>query len=195
MHQDLLKLFCAEHGIISVVGAGGKKTTIYRLVAAHNGRVGRMLIALLLEHWQLLRNPLLYISVYLKERQADYYRHLERVRNDGSWQAWFEFFLAGVQAVATDATERARLLHRRVADDRRALLVSEGVTVSAMQLFEYLPNHPVVTMPGVTRLLGVTKPTAGKAIDALIDTGILFELGKRRRDRLYSYRPYLDLLQ
>ncbi len=180
---------------------------LLRIAAAHvqletihpyldgNGRVGRMLIALLLEHWQLLASPLLYLSVYLKDRQADYYRHLERIRNEGSWQAWFDFFLAGVQAVATDATDRARLLHRQVSDDRRTLLASQGVTVSAMQLFENLPNHPVVTMPGVTRLLDVTKPTDGKAIDVLMDAGILFELGERRRDRLYSYRPYLDLLQ
>ena len=159
-----------------------------------NGRVGRMLIALLLAHWRVLSSPLLYISIYLKERQADYYRHLESVRTEGNWHVWFDFFLAGIEAVAIDATDRARQLHRRVSEDRRKLLTTEAVTVSAIQLFEQLPNHPVISMPLVTRLLETTKPTAGKAIEILRRAGILSEVGERKRDRLYSYAPYIELL-
>ncbi len=160
-----------------------------------NGRVGRMLIALLLDHWKILSSPLLYLSVYLREHQATYYRHLESIRTEGSWDAWFEFFLAGVEAVAIDAADRARQLYRRVSEDRRTLLAADGVTLSAIQLFEYLPDHPVITMPQVTRLLEVTKPTAGKAINALQGAGILLELGVRKRDRLYSYAPYIEILK
>ena len=153
-----------------------------------------MLIALLLAHWRVLSSPLLYISIYLKQRQADYYRHLESVRTEGNWHVWFDFFLAGIEAVAIDATDRARQLHRRVSEDRRKLLTTEAVTVSAIQLFEQLPDHPVISMPLVTRLLETTKPTAGKAIELLRHAGILSEVGERKRDRLYRYAPYIELL-
>jgi Fic/DOC family len=83
-----------------------------------NGRVGRMLIALLLEHWQLLSAPLLYMSAYLKEHQSNYYRHLERVRTDGDWTGWFKFFLLGIESVARGAADSARRLQRQVTEDR-----------------------------------------------------------------------------
>jgi Fic family protein len=93
-----------------------------------NGRLGRMLIALLLEHWRLLSKPLLYMSAYLKKHQANYYRHLEQVRTDGDWLGWFRFFLAGTESVARDAVESARQLHRQVIATNLTLLCSsEGV--------------------------------------------------------------------
>ena len=160
-----------------------------------NGRIGRMLIALLLDHWQVLSSPLMYISVYLKERQPDYYRYLESVRTEGDWVEWFRFVLEGIETVAVDAARRARQLHRRVSEDRRKILTIDGVTVSAIQLFEQLPDHPVISMPLVTRLLNTTKPTAGKAIEMLRSAGIVGEMGKRKRDRLYAYEPYIELLR
>lgn len=135
-----------------------------------------------------------YTSIHLKQRQADYYRHLESVRTEGNWQVWFDFFLSGIEKVAIDAAERARQLHRRVSEDRRKLLTTETATVSAVQLFEQLPDHPVISMPLVTRLLETTKPTAGKAIELLRCAGIVSEVGERKRDRLYSYAPYIELL-
>jgi Fic family protein len=159
-----------------------------------NGRLGRMLIALLLDHWQLLRSPLLYLSLHLKQNQAEYYRLLSAVRTRGDWIAWLNFFLAGVAAIAENATETARSLYRQVSEDRQTLLLTTGVTVSAVQLFERLPEHPVITMPLVTRLLSVTKPTAGKAIHVLISAGILAEVGERKRDRQYRYERYIRLL-
>jgi Fic family protein len=153
-----------------------------------------MLIALLLEHWKLLKSPLLYLSLYLKQNQAAYYRWLEAVRTEGDWVGWLRFFLVGVAEIAADATRTARALYARVSEDRRALLETAGATVTAIQLFELLPEHPIVTMPSVTRLLSISKPTAGKAIDVLIKAGILAEVGERKRDRLYSYEGYLGLL-
>jgi Fic family protein len=159
-----------------------------------NGRLGRMLIALLLDHWGQLRSPLLYLSLYFKQNQAAYYRWLDAVRTEGDWIGWLRFFLAGVSQVADDATRTARGLYARISQDRQQLLATPGATVTAIQLFERLPEHPVITMPLVTRLLSTSKPTAGKAIEVLIKAGILVEIGERKRDRLYRYEPYLRLL-
>jgi Fic family protein len=160
-----------------------------------NGRLGRMLIALLLDHWRLLESPLLYLSLYLKQNQAAYYRWLSAIRTEGDWLGWLRFFLDGVAEIADDATRTARDLYACVNEDRKTLLGTPGATVTAIQLFEKLPEHPVVTMPLVTRLLATTKPTAGKAIELLIAAGILAEVGERKRDRLYRYQNYLKLLE
>lgn len=160
-----------------------------------NGRLGRMLIALLLDHWRLLHSPLLYLSLYLKQNQAAYYRWLSAIRTEADWTGWFRFFLDGITQIADNAIETARALYACIGDDRRALLASSGATVTAIQLFELLPEHPVITMPLVTRLLSTSKPTASKAIDLLIKVGILVEVGDRKRDRLYRYGHYLRLLE
>ena len=160
-----------------------------------NGRLGRMLIALLLDHWQLLTSPMLYLSLYFKQNQATYYRALSAIRTEGDWIGWLRFFLDGVSEIAVDATRTARGLYARVNEDRKTLVSTRGTTVTALQLFERLPEYPVITMPLVTRLLSTSKPTAGKAIDVLISAGILVEVGVRKRDRLYRYHNYLQLLE
>ena len=160
-----------------------------------NGRIGRLLIALLLNHWGLLNSPLLYLSLYLKNNQAAYYGHLNGVREQGGWSSWFQFFLSGVHEVANDSVDTAKRLHRTISDDRVDLLARRSITVTAIQLFEKLPEHPVITMPLVTELLSTTKPTAGKAIDVLLGQGILVEVGDRKRARLYCYRKYLEVLK
>ncbi len=159
-----------------------------------NGRLGRMLIALLLDYWRLLKSPLLYLSLYLKQNQAAYYRWLEAIRTEGDWVGWLQFFLVGVTEIADDATRTARVLYARVSEDRQVLLETPGATVTAIQLFELLPEHPIVTMPSVTRLLSISKPTAGKAIEVLIKAGILVEVSERKRVRLYRYQGYLQVL-
>jgi Fic family protein len=159
-----------------------------------NGRLGRMLVALLLDHWRLLKSPMLYLSLYLKRNQAAYYRWLGAIRTEGDWVGWLRFFLIGVAEIAEDAARTASALYARVSEDRKTLLATPGATITAMQLFEQLPEHPVVTMPLVTRLVSTSKPTAGKVIDVLIKAGILAEVGDRKRDRLYRYDGYLRLL-
>ena len=180
---------------------------LLRIAAAHvqfetihpyldgNGRIGRLLIALLLAHWQVLDAPLLYLSVYLKEHQAEYYDQLGSIRKGGTWTDWFRFFIEGVQQVALMAAATASALSRQVNDDRKILISAGSITVSAIQLFEAVPKHPVISMPLVTQLLETTKPTAGKAIDTLQQAGILNEVGQRKRDRLYSYSKYIDILK
>jgi Fic family protein len=159
-----------------------------------NGRLGRMLIAMLLTQWDLLSSPLLYLSVYLKAHQAQYYECLSAVRLKNDWRPWLTLFMAGVEEVAKHAITTAQALYRQVNSDRETLLTAIGTTVTAIQLFERVPERPVVSMPLVTTLLETTKPTAGKAIEQLVSAGILREIGKRKRDRIFSYSRYLDEL-
>ena len=99
-----------------------------------------------------------------------------------------------MQQVAANAAITASALGRQVSKDRKILLSAESITVSAIQLFEALPKHPVISMPLVTRILSTSKPTASKAIDLLIKQGILTEIGDRKRDRIYKYDKYVQLL-
>jgi Fic family protein len=159
-----------------------------------NGRIGRLLISLLLEHWKLLSQPLLYLSLFFKRHHTEYYRRLSIVRAEGDWEGWLDFFLDGVATVGEEAVTSARELFATVAADRERVLNEAAASVAALRLFELLPGRPIVTVAAVMRLLTTTKPTAGRAIDALEAAGVLVETTGRRRDRSFAYRKYLDRL-
>jgi Fic family protein len=159
-----------------------------------NGRVGRLLVALLLEHWGVLSQPLLYLSLFFKRHQTEYYRRLGSTRTDGNFEGWLDFFLEGVAVIADEAVAAVKALFDLVATDRARVLASGSTSITAARLFEQLPGHPVVTIGGVTTLLDTTKPTASKAVSALVDAGVLVEITGQRRDRIYSYAAYLDEL-
>lgn len=159
-----------------------------------NGRIGRLLVALLLEHWKLLSQPLLYLSLFFKRHRAEYYRRLNAVRTDGDFEGWLAFFLEGVRVVADEAVGTTRNLFALVAADRTKVLAGSSSTLMAARLFEALPEHPVVTIAGAQRILETTKPTAIKAVNALVDAGVLVESTGRRRSRSFGYRAYLALL-
>ena len=160
-----------------------------------NGRIGRLLVTLLLEHWQLLTKPLLYLSLFFKRHREEYYRRLNAVRVEGDWEGWLDFFLDGVATIADEAVASARELFALVAADRARLLSQESTSVAGLRLFELLPRHPVVTVATVMRLVGTTRPTAGRAIESLAEAGILVETTGKRRDRSFVYRDYLDRLR
>lgn len=160
-----------------------------------NGRLGRLLITLLLEHWGLLSGPLLYLSLFFKRHRGEYYRRLDAVRTDGDWEGWLDFFLDGVTATADEAVATARSLSALVGGDRVCALRSKSMTIGAIRLFEHLPQHPFVTVAAACKLLGASKPTAGRAVEALERAGILAETSGRRRDRLFAYQRYVDLLR
>jgi Fic family protein len=160
-----------------------------------NGRLGRLLVTLLLQEWKLLSQPLLYLSLFFKRRREDYYGVLSRVRTDGDWEGWTAFFLEGVATIAEEAVQSARGLFTLVSHDRGRVLAAGKASVVAARLFEELPRHPVVTITGVVKLLETTKPTAAKAISLLEEVGVLVEMTGRRRDRTFSYKKYLDLLR
>ena len=160
-----------------------------------NGRIGRLLITLLLEHWNLLEQPLLYLSLYFKKHRDEYYERLGRVRTHGDWELWIEFFLDGVATIASEAAGLAQELFALVNTDRKKVIEASEATVMAVRLFENLPLHPIVTMPGVVKMFATTKPTASKAITILRELGILVEQSGRKRDRTFGYAAYLEKLK
>lgn len=159
-----------------------------------NGRIGRLLITLLLEHWQLLSAPLLYVSLGFKRHRQEYYRRLDAVRTEGDWEGWTSFFLECTRESAEDGVKTAREIFTLVGEDRLKVSGHKAATVTAIRLFDLLPSHPMVTLPRATALLETTQPTAGKAIDVLCRAGVLREITGKRRDRVHAYQAYLDLL-
>jgi Fic family protein len=160
-----------------------------------NGRIGRLLITLLLEHWKLLSAPLLYLSLFFKRHRAEYYRLLGEVRRSGDWEAWIEFFLEGVATIAEEGVIAAREVFALVTEDRLRLVAAPGASVMAIRLMDRLPIHPLVTIPTVVKLLKTTKPTAGKAVQLLENLGVLTETTGKQRDRTFAYTSYLEKLR
>ena len=159
-----------------------------------NGRIGRLLIALLLEHWKLLPQPLLYLSLFFRRHQAEYYRRLSRVRSDGDWEGWLDFFLDGVATIGEQAVALARELFGIVSADRGKVLAQSATSVAAVRLFEQLPASPIVTVASAIEMLDTTKPTAAKAVDTLVAAGVLVETSGKQRGRTFAYQRYLAAL-
>lgn len=160
-----------------------------------NGRLGRLLIALLLEAWNILDSRLLYLSLHFKRNQQDYYKRLDAVRTDGDWEGWIKFFLEGICLSGQEAVRTSQELFKLFEHDRKKLLATKKVAVPAIRLFEELPGNPVITLSQVVNLLNTTKPTAGKAIDALVEIGILAEITGGKRNRMFRYEKYINLLE
>jgi len=159
-----------------------------------NGRIGRLLIALLFETWGVLSQPLLYISLYLRQNQDEYYRRLAAVRKTGDWEGWTKFFIEAVVTTADEAVAMIGALFTMVTKDRAKVLSHGTISVAAVRLFEQLPKHPILTVASVIKLLDTTKPTAGRAIDTLVEVGVLAETTGKKRDRTYVYKDYLNCL-
>ena len=159
-----------------------------------NGRIGRLLIAALLESWGLLPQPLMYLSGYLKQHQAEYYRRLARVRTDGDWEGWLAFFLEGVTEAAQQAERGVVALASLVTADRRRLLESPKAGPASYRLFEMLPLMPRFTIERVRQQLQTSFPTATAAVKVLEELGIVAEITGQKTNRNFSYQRYIALL-
>ena len=159
-----------------------------------NGRIGRLLIAALFEHWGLLSEPLMYLSGYLKQHQAEYYRRLSAIRTKGDWESWVTFFLEGVATAAGDAEKNIIEVASLVATDRRRLLQSAKAGPTSYRLFEMLPMMPRFTIERVRQQLDTSFPTATAAVKALEELGIVAEMTGQKKNRSYSYQAYVELL-
>lgn len=159
-----------------------------------NGRIGRLLITALLEHWGLLKEPLLYLSGYLKRNQNEYYRLLSATRANGAWEEWVSFFLVGVTEAATEAERSVVDVATLVTADRRLLLESSKASSVAFRLFEMLPMMPRFTVEKVRQQLATSFPTANAAVKLLTELGIIVEMTGQRKNRTFGYQKYIQLL-
>jgi Fic family protein len=159
-----------------------------------NGRVGRMLIPLLFFAEGVLREPLLYLSLYFKERRNEYYDLLNRTRTEGDWERWIAFFADGVRKMAENAVETARELYTIASEDRSRIQTLGRVSGSSMQVHHALQRRPLGTISRLGEETGLSLPTVTKALLALEDAGLVKEISGRRRNRVFAYSRYLDIL-
>ena len=159
-----------------------------------NGRVGRLLITLLLCQAGVLREPLLYLSLYLKQRRGAYYELLEQVRRTGDWEQWLAFFLDGVRSTAEGAVAASRRLSDMFASDRAAIERHGRRAGSALRVHGALSARPLLSLPEVRRRTGLSFPASSAAMDLLVQLAIAREITGRRRNRLFVYDRYLSIL-
>jgi Fic family protein len=159
-----------------------------------NGRVGRLLITLLLCREEVLSRPLLYLSLYFKRHRDVYYERLQRVRTHGEWEAWLAFFLEGVAAVAQETTETTRQVVEMVERDRGAVGRLGRAAGSASRIYELAVRRVVVTPQTAAAATTLSGPSIHAALRRLQDAGILREITGRQRGKVYVYDEYLALL-
>ncbi len=159
-----------------------------------NGRVGRLLIPLLLHTEGALAYPLLYLSLYFKQRRAEYYEALMNVRLRGAWEEWLAFYLAGVEEVAKESAETAGRAVKIFAADRRKLEALGKASVSALKLHGLLEKHCLLSLALARKELGLSLPTVTQAMARLQRLGIVQEISGKRRKQVFSYHAYWKLL-
>ena len=159
-----------------------------------NGRLGRLLIALLLHQGGLLAQPLLYLSLYFKQHRLLYYELLDKVRVQGDWEAWVDFFLEGVAETAQGAVQTAQRLLALFQQDSRRIQAAGRGAANALRVLNALRSHPVSSLKLLHTETGMSFPTAGKVMQTLIQLGIARELTGQRRNRVFVYDGYLNIL-
>lgn len=160
-----------------------------------NGRVGRLLVTLLFCVEGVLHEPLLYLSLYLKRHRDEYYDLLDRVRTNGDWEAWLGFFANGVRESAEGAVNTAQRLTVLARDDRARIERDGGRAAGTMlRLHQTLLEHPIQSAPQLVARTRLSMPAVNHGLTALEASGIIRELTGRRRNRLYSYATYLQIL-
>lgn len=159
-----------------------------------NGRLGRLLITLFLCGQGALRQPLLYLSLFLRQHRADYYRLLQEVRERGAWEAWLEFFLDGVAQTADQAFESAIRISNLFKADRERIAAESDRSGSALRLHELLQKNPYLTANVAVEKSGLTMPTVNSAFAELQRLSIVTEITGRKRGRVFCYRAFIDIL-
>ncbi|MGI8731441.1 MAG: Fic family protein [Solirubrobacteraceae bacterium] len=159
-----------------------------------NGRVGRLLITLLLCSQGILKRPLLYLSLYLKRHRDSYYDHLQRVRTDGAWEEWLEFFLDGIIETAESTTDATRRMLAMIERDRQAIHSMGRGAATAHRVHDLAARYVVIRPSSTARILELTDPPVYNAIGRLEAAGILREVTGRQRGKAYVYDEYLSLL-
>ncbi|MEJ2626205.1 MAG: Fic family protein [Pseudolabrys sp.] len=159
-----------------------------------NGRIGRLLATLYLCVNGVLQKPLLYLSLFLKTHRADYYLLLQEVREHGHWEAWLDFFLAGVAETANQAFDAATRIVDLFKEDRERIMAESDRAGSSLRIHELFQQHPFLTANQLVEHTGLSAPTVNAALADLERFGILEEITGRKRGRVFSYRAYLTIL-
>jgi len=159
-----------------------------------NGRLGRMLITLLLCNDKVLQEPSLYLSLHFKIHRIDYYDHLQRVRTEGDWECWLRFFLTGVTETAMEATDAAQKLWTLFDEDRSRIQAQGKIAGTALRVHDLLQQRPIVSITAACKALELTHPAVNKSLRKLEELGIVREITGRQRNRLYLYEAYMVIL-
>jgi Fic family protein len=159
-----------------------------------NGRLGRLLITLLLCSESVLREPLLYLSLYFKTHRQHYYELLNRVRQTGDWEAWLAFFAEAVIVTATQAVETAQQLLALTSQDRDKISTLGRAAASSLRVHRALMAHPIATSGSLVEETSLTPATVNKALGHLEQLGIVKELTAQKRNRLFSYARYIEII-
>jgi hypothetical protein len=159
-----------------------------------NGRLGRLLITLLLCSKGALREPLLYLSLYFKSNRDRYYELLQRVRTHGAWEEWLAFFLEGAEITARSAAEAAKRILTLFAKDRDRIQTIGRAATSALRVHEHMQKKPLVGIGTVAEELKLSVPTVTVALYHLVRLGIAKEVTGKRRARIFGYSRYLKIL-
>lgn len=199
MHEALDRLEKALHDdapipvLVNVGLAHAQFETIHPFLDG-NGRMGRLLITFLLCQYKVLREPLLYLSIFFKQHRQEYYDRLQAIRDHGDWEGWLSFFLEGVATVAQEATDTARQVVQLRERLRGELPSGLGRrSGNGLRLLDALFRQPLVAVKSVEKLLGLSQPAALALVDAMTSAGVLEEVTGLRRNRIFEFREYLKL--
>lgn len=185
----------------------GKTPTLIKAAVSHvqfetihpfldgNGRVGRLLITLLLCAEGVLTEPVLFLSLYIKQHRPLYYELLNRVRTEGIWEVWLEYFLDAVIATAKDAIESTARIHNIFEQDGAKIQTLGRASASALKVFAYLQHKAMCSIPTAAAELELTQPTVTTALERLMTLGIVSESTGKQRNRMFVYDTYLNILR
>lgn len=159
-----------------------------------NGRVGRLLITLLLCEQGVLREPMLYLSLFFKTHRQAYYDLLDKVRSDGDWEAWLSFFAEAVTVTANQAVDTVRRLERMAEGDRERIQSLGRASGTALQIHHEFLMRPIFTSPDLVDRTDITPLTVNRSLEKLCSLGVLQEVTGQKRNRIFAYTQYLDIL-
>lgn len=160
-----------------------------------NGRLGRLLITLLLCSQGVLSEPILYLSLYFKTHRQEYYAQLQQVRESGDWESWLKFFLTGVRDISQQATDTAREILGLIQTDRTKITSIGRGAGSALQIHQYLEKKPLAVIPEIVKALHISTPTVTAALQNLEQLRIVREITGKQRSRVYVYDAYLKIIE
>jgi len=159
-----------------------------------NGRLGRLLITFLLCAGGVLREPILYLSLYFKQHRPMYYQLLDGVRTAGDWEAWLQFFLTGVRDTAEQSATAARRILATFDEDRRKIESLGRPASTVLRVFEHLQRNPIMSIPAAAETASMSPPTVSKAVKHMVGLGIVREITGRQRRRMFVYDAYVAIL-